>query len=795
MPLTRASIEPAHHRTSWAVSNEFGDLLKSYRRAAGLTQESLAERSDLSVNAISALERGERQHPYPRTIEALATALGLNDEGRASLIQAAAGHLAPIADARESRRLARIPSPTSETLGRERHIAEVTALLTAPQVRLLTLTGPGGVGKTRLSQQVGASTVDRMPDGALFVPLAAITDSTLVASAIVQAVNPAADGSATPESLLQELSMLLVLDNFEQVTGAATVVASLLQHCPNVTILVTSRRPLRIDGEHEYPVPPLDVPENGVSGISLATLANVPSVALFVQRSRAVRPDFDLNQGNAAEIAALCRHLEGLPLALELAASRVKVLSPRAILANYHHRLELLTGGGPDRPTRLQTMRGAIDWSFALLSHTEQAVFRRLSVFAGSAPLEAIPAVAGGGLPVNPPMLDVLASLVDHSLLVREERPDGETSLRMLEVIREFATEQLAAAGEAAGIHTAHAHWFLDDAHAARMDFEGPNRRDAHDRFRYQMDNLRAALAWFQQHDVPNAYRLTSELARFRINAGFLDEAWTATERTLALGDPGDPLVEFDTLYWGAITQLLRGDAQSSEQLIRRGLAIARTTNNRLDTGRALGHLADTLLDSDPETARASLHEALTIFSDLHDDFREAISLRLLGLLATREGDLNAAYAYHMDALSIWERLDHRWGVPISLRSLAEIDIAKGDLASARLRLREALARWEELGERLHISDCCTVLADLAREAGLVEEAALMLGAQARLDEETGYGQPTNAYRDVVEAIQAAMTPERFQALWAEGREMSLDAALEPILIAPLPGAGVKSSS
>ncbi len=779
------------------MSNQFGTRLKSFRRAAGMTQEMLAERSDLSVNAISALERGERQHPYPRTIQALATALGLDDAGRASLIEAAAGHLAPIADSRTSRRAASIPAPATMTFGRDREIAEVTSLLAAPHVRLLTLTGPGGVGKTRLSQQVGALAVDRLPDGALFVPLAAITDPTLVAPAIVQAVSPQTDGSASLESLLQGQSMLLVLDNFEQVTGAATVVASLLQQCPDLKILITSRRPLRIDGEHEYPVPPLDVPAHEPDSISLDDLARVPSVALFLQRAQAVRPDFVLNAANTGEIVALCRHLEGLPLALELAAARVKVLSPRAILANYHHRLELLTGGGPDRPTRLQTMRGAIDWSFALLSHTEQAVFRRLSVFAGGAPLEAIPIVAGNGLPSTPHMFDILTSLVDHSLVVREERPTGDITLHMLEVIREFAAEQLDAAGETQAIHAAHAAWFLDDAHAARLAFEGPNRRDAHDRFRNQMDNLRGALTWFQMNDVPNAYRLVGELTRFWINAGYLDEGWIAVERTLALGDPGDPLIEFDVLYWGSIASLLRGDAPTAEQLVRRGLAIARATNNQLDTGRALAHLADIISRNDPDAARAALHDSLAIFSDLHDDFREAISLRLLGLVATQEGDLNAAYAYHVDALTIWERIGHRWGVPITLRSLADVAIAQGDLATARSRCRESLDLWEALDERLHISDCCTGLARIALNAGLVDEAVLLLGAQSQLDEETGYGHPAGTYRVVVDAVKAAVPPPRFQELWQEGREMPLDAALEPILVAPLPvtGAGVPAAS
>ncbi|HYI25155.1 MAG TPA: helix-turn-helix domain-containing protein, partial [Thermomicrobiales bacterium] len=630
------------------MSNAFGALLRQFRTSANMTQEMLAERSELSVNAISALERGERQHPYPRTIRALATALDLGDQGLADLVQAAAGNAQSEGAPALERRFASIPPLPSVTFGRDAQVAEVADLLATPHIRLVTLTGAGGVGKTRLAQMVAMAFADRMTDGALFVQLAAITDHTLVASAIVQAVAPDADGNATPESLLQGRHAIGVLDNFEQVTGAANVVARLLRHCPGLLLIVTSRRPLHLEGEHEYPVPPLDVPASGRNG-SLAELARVPSVAVFLQRARAVRPDFAVSASNAAEIAELCRHLEGLPLALELAAARVKVLSPRAILANYSRRLELLTGGGPDRPTRLQTMRGAIDWSFALLSHSEQAVFRRLAVFAGSASLDAIPAVTGYDLPPNPPMLDILGSLIDHSLVIREERANGDISFRMLEVIREFAAEQLDAAGESAATHRLHAEWFLDYARAAREDFEGPNRREAHDRIRYQVDNLRAALAWSQQHDAVIAYRLACEVARFWINAGYLDEGWTWMERTLALGDPGDPALQFDACYWGSITCLLRNEPDHARHLIGLGLSLARATGNTLDTGRALAHLADIIGPIDPEAARSALHESLAIFGDLHDDFREAISLRLLGMLSVQQEDYDAAFAYQMD--------------------------------------------------------------------------------------------------------------------------------------------------
>ncbi|HYI23942.1 MAG TPA: tetratricopeptide repeat protein, partial [Thermomicrobiales bacterium] len=257
----------------------------------------------------------------------------------------------------------------------------------------------------------------------------------------------------------------------------------------------------------------------------------------------------------------------------------------------------------------------------------------------------------------------------------------------------------------------------------------------------------------------------------------------------------GDPALQFDACYWGSITCLLRNEPDHARHLIGLGLSLARATGNTLNTGRALAHLADIIRPTDPEAARSALHESLAIFGDLHDDFREAISLRLLGMLSVQQGDYDAAFAFQMDALSIWERTGHRWGVPISLRALAEIAVAQGDLATARSRFKESLELWNALGERLHMSDCCTGLARIGLEAGLVEESVLLLGAQARLDEETGYRHPGEVYRLLVAAARAAVPAERFAALWEEGKEMPLEAALEPILAADLAGVPISTTS
>jgi predicted ATPase/DNA-binding XRE family transcriptional regulator len=774
------------------MSSEFGARLRQFRIAAGLTQEVLAERSGLSVNAVSALERGERRHPYPSTIQALAEALGLSDSGRAELSSAA---VAPqsTGEPGPADRLVGFPVLTTPTFGRERDIAAAVGLLHDPRVRLLTLTGPGGVGKTRLVQLVAVEASPMYGDGAHFVPLAAISDHRHVEPAIVQSLAPHREGSASISDVVRGREVLLVLDNFEQVPGAAPFIAEALRRCPALTVLVTSRRPLHIDGEQEYPVSPLTTPPAG-DRLSLEELAEIPAVSMFLQRARAVRPDFTLTAGNAPEVAALCARLEGLPLALELAASRAKLLSPQAILANLTSRLALLTGGGSDRPARLQTMRGAIGWSFEHLPPDEQAVFRRMAVFAGGGSLEAIAAVtslqeAGAdSAAITLTTLDAVMTLIDHSLMFRVEDPGGEVRVGMLEVIREFAREQLVASGESAAAHDAHARWFLDYATAARIDFEGAGRRAAHDRIQRDLDNLRSALSWACQcGDAVLAHRLVVEMARFWINFGYLDEGWSWFERVLAIPDPGDPELRFDLLYWASIIRLLQNQQEAAGALACEALLLARRTNHRLNIGRALSQIGDADAERDPEGARARIEESLVIFRELGEPFREAIALRMLGLNASRRGEHGQAIAYHTEALAIWKEMNHPWGVPISYRALAEVALAQGDLVTARGRFQESLMHWRQSGERLHMSECFTGLARVAVSSGMMDLAVILLGAQARLDRAMGYGHGDGEHRLVLADARALVPADRFADLWAQGQAMTLDQALDEIMAIPLP--------
>jgi predicted ATPase/DNA-binding XRE family transcriptional regulator len=450
----------------------FAVLLRRHRHAAGLTQEELAARAGLGVRTIRDLERGVSRAPHRETLALLADALPNSHEERATLVSAARamhGATPHPPQSRGARPPGVLPIPPTPLIGREHEEAAVTHLLLRRDVRLLTLTGAPGIGKTRLAMQVAAGLCETFADGMVFVGLAAIHDPTLLLSALAQALGVRDAGSqsldATLAAHLRDKGVLLVLDNCEQVVAAAPLLAHLLASCPELKILVTSRAALRIRGEQEFTVPPLALPDSRhLPGLD--DLAQYAAVALFVHRAQAVKPTFALTPTLAAHVAAICERLDGLPLALELAAARIKLLSPQALMARLESSLALLTHGPADLPARQQTMRCAIAWSYDLLAEQEQRLFRRLSVFArGWWTLEAAEAVCGAKGERPGDVLDALQALVDESLVVQGEGADGEARYRLLELIREYALERLEASGEAETLRRRHAEYCLALAH------------------------------------------------------------------------------------------------------------------------------------------------------------------------------------------------------------------------------------------------------------------------------------------------------------------------------------------
>ncbi len=487
----------------------FGTLLKRHRLTAGLTHERVAERSTVSVRAFSDLERGVSRRPHPETVALLAGALQLTPEQRAVFEAASRSPMVEMADI--DRLPSRLPAPLASFVGREREVRALRGLLQRRDARLVTLTGPGGSGKTRLSIQAATDVAGVFDAGVVFVPLAPVSGPADVAHAIARAFDASELGNRDPVAHAIERiggrSLLLLIDNFEHVVTAAPVLLELLGGCRNLTLLVTSRAALRLSGEQEFPVAPLTLPDIGHLPPAAELLAN-PAIALFVDRATRVMPDFALTDANAAVVAAICARLDGLPLAIELAAARLKVLTPAALLDRLNRgpagaRLWVIGGGARDLPERQRTMHDTIAWSYNLLDADEQFLLRCMAGFPGGCTLDAATAVCRTGpvtehAALEARMLNGMASLLDNSLIYRIDGPDGEPRCTTLETIREFALEQLQAAGESAELRRRHAAYYLAIVEATgALLFAGPRERA---RAAAEQANIDAALRWLVEH-------------------------------------------------------------------------------------------------------------------------------------------------------------------------------------------------------------------------------------------------------------------------------------------------------
>ncbi|MFL5731591.1 MAG: helix-turn-helix domain-containing protein, partial [Chloroflexia bacterium] len=500
-----------------AQPETFGQWLRKRRKLSlDLTQEELADRIGCSPETIRKYESGERR-PSKHTAEVIGQGLGVPQEEWADLVRFARqaphdeepdlpdfvrieGLGAPAAAARERTNL--LDWPTN-FIGRDKEQARLAEMLMNEEVRLLTLTGPPGIGKTRLSFKVGHNLLDRFRDGVFWVGLSPITDAALVLPAITQALKvkeaPNQERLELLKNYLRDKEMLLVLDNFEQVVEAGEFVAALAEHCPELKVMVSSRSPLNLYGEHEFEVPPLDIPDPE-DPEDLETIAQCAAVELFVQRSQAVNPNFKLTEGNVLVVSEICRQLDGLPLAIELAAARIKLLTPQAILARLSNRLKLLTAGAQNLPPRQQTLRGAIDWSYDLMGIDDQLLFRRMGAFVGSTTLDSVEGVCR--LPGEPTgkldALDGVSSLLGKSLLKRIDDAKGEDEPRfmMLWTIREYASERLAESGEEQAVRRQHAAYYLRLAEAAEPHLTSGGRQPWMERLDSEWSNIRAALEW-----------------------------------------------------------------------------------------------------------------------------------------------------------------------------------------------------------------------------------------------------------------------------------------------------------
>jgi non-specific serine/threonine protein kinase len=679
-------------------------------------------------------------------------------------------------------------------VGRDSEAAAVGNLLLGDGERLVTLIGPGGVGKTRLALRVVEEIAGEFADGAVFVPLAAITDPGLVPAAIARefGVHEAGDRSVLDSltGLLRDRNLLLVLDNVEQVLLAAPTVAEILATCPHLAVLATSRAALHISGECEFPVPPLALPNPAPAAAGSPVYTD--AIRLFALRARSVKPEFVLTADNAPIVAAICQRLDGLPLAIELAAARIKVLSPPALLARLEGRLDLLVHGPRDVPTRQRTMRDAVAWSYDLLNADERALFRRLSVFVGGFTLDAVDAVAGGWEGRAFDALDGVAALVDHSLVRLVERTDGDPRFELLETIRAYGWEQLAETGEEGPTRNAHAAYFLTLASEACAAFEGSERARARERVAGEHDNLRAALSWaVDRGDAEVAQRLATHLARFWVVLGHVAEGRTWLDRAVALDGPSAPETRTDVLCWAAQFASHQDAVDRAERLATEALSVAREGGYERGVAMALHQLGQVA------HRRGNLIAATTYYQDAVNRFRrlgeliwEGATLRDLGVVAGAQDEHERATAYHEEALAVWRRLDHPWGVPAALRDLADEALCRGDVAAALPLYRESLERWRQLGEKLHVAGSLLGPATVALEGRQAERAARLLGASAALHEEIGAVPPAGLPGDLgdgPERARAALGEAAFEVAWAAGRAFSVDEAIADALAVTAP--------
>ncbi len=563
-----------------------------------------------------------------------------------------------------TRRLHNLPRQPTPFLGREREVGEIAELLQRTEVQLVTLTGPGGTGKTRLSLQAAAEVVDAFADGVWFVELASLTDPVLVPNAIAGVLGVREGQQSLQQQLVEHLrdkQLLLVLDNFEQLLPiAAAGIGDLIAAAPGLTVVATSRVPLRLRAEREVPVPPLDLPRRKPPP-TLAQLGQYEAVRLFITRAQAVRRDFAVTNANAPAVAEICHRLDGLPLAIELAAARVRMLPPHAMLSRLEQRLKVVTGGARDLPERQQTLRGAIAWSHELLTPDEQALFRRLSVFAGGFTLEAAEAVTTDD-ELDLELFEGLERLVEHSL-VRQTEAEGEPRFLMLETIREYGLEQLEARGEADAAYGRHAAWFRDLATQLHAERTGPDPMAGIDRLDQEDDNLRTALTWALAHDQETALRLVATLGGFWLARGYITEGRGWCERVLALV-PTEAMLNdrVRALNSAAMVGAIQGDIEAAERWGRDALDLAQRLGNRQELLNALQSLA-TVADwrGEQEHAIALMEEALGVARESGEVDLIGDALNGLGYAYFLAGNLEQARPLLHEAVGIIRRGGGRW--------------------------------------------------------------------------------------------------------------------------------------
>lgn len=727
----------------------FGDLVRQARRAANVTQEELAGRAGLSVRGISDLERGVNRAPRKDTLELLAAALSLSADERGRWERARrqfAGptHHSDVSEVPASRRpYSGLPAPRTAFIGREREISELTALL--PSTRLLTLTGAGGCGKTRLALEIASRVAEHYADGVWFVDLAPLTDPALVLPAIAQVLGVREDAvrplATTLTDALRARQLLLVLDNCEHfIEVCATMADMLLRTCPQVQFLATSREALRVPGETAWRVPSLSLP--GPQTVpALETLTQSESVRLFADRATAVQPHFALTQANAQAVTQICRELDGIPLALELAAARMSTLTAEEIAARLVQRFRLLTGGSRTALPRQQTLKATVDWSYDLLTPEEQLLFARLSVFAGGWALDAAEAVGAGQGIATEAVLDLLTRLAEKSLVVAEALEGGTSRYRLLETLRQYGRESLQTRGESTRAQQQHAMYFLTLAERAEPELSGPAQLRWFDQLEREHDNLRAALTWWleraehgeRDEASPAAaagLRLAGALFWFWFVHDHHPEALDWLERALVQGTAADAAMRAKALFGAGIFAWSMNDLARSAALLTQSVDISRSAGDSRMYVLALGSLGFTLSQNGlDEQGVVAVEESIVVARELGEPWLLAYALlhRLLrvayGPAIEWDAERNRATAAGEEAHPLFQVAGDGMCIAEVQLCLGELALYEADYERAEAAFRAALPMMRAVGWRTSVADGLVRLGDVARKQGNIEEA------------------------------------------------------------------------